>query len=184
MQSLSRFKSQSKWWDGYAGESHVLLDDMDGNFLGHCLKIWADKYACTGEIKGGVVKLSHTAFIITSNYLIEELWKDDTIMAAAIKRRFEVVHMTTPHMFSPKPPLSSLQAQSNHIFGTIPMQLHPVRDRKAPPNPCVELWRKKKNPVSKEEEIKNPVVLPTRPDRPSDVSDEEENVDVGLSPGH
>ena len=137
-------KAQNKWWDGYSGESHVLLDDMDGNFLGHYLKIWADKYACTGEIKGGVVKLCHTTFIVTSNYSIEAMWKDDPVMAAAIKRRFKVIHMTTPYMFKPTSQIASLVSKVNHIFGTTPLT-HPRPIRKTNTGlPVVEEWRKKK----------------------------------------
>lgn len=88
-------KSQNKWFDGYAGESHILIDDLDSNCLGHYLKLWADKYAVSGEIKGGTVKLSHTCLVVTSNYSIDELWKDDPVMADAIKRRFTVTHFVT-----------------------------------------------------------------------------------------
>lgn len=87
-------KSQNKWFDGYAGEETILLDDLDTNTLGHYLKIWADKYACSGEIKGGTVKLRHKRFIITSNYSIKELFHDDVTMTSAIERRFKQVHMT------------------------------------------------------------------------------------------
>jgi hypothetical protein len=82
-------KGQNKWWDGYQGQATVILDDMDTDCLGHLLKIWSDKYSCTGEVKGGTVPLMHTKFIVTSNYRIEELFKDP-IMAAALKRRFRV----------------------------------------------------------------------------------------------
>ena len=84
-------KSQNKWWDGYAGEDTVVLDDLDksGSCLGHHLKIWADKWSCTGEVKGGTVNLKHKLFIVTSNYTPEELWPDDVAMSAAISRRFK-----------------------------------------------------------------------------------------------
>lgn len=88
-------KPQSKWWDGYANEETVILDDLDTNVLGHYLKIWSDKYACTGETKGGTVNLQHRTFIITSNYHPEELWTEDLQMLNAIKRRFQIVKKTS-----------------------------------------------------------------------------------------
>lgn len=86
-------KAQNKWFDGYTGQEAIILDDLDqgGSCLGHYLKIWADRYACTGEIKGSTVNLRHHVFIITSNYKIEELWPEPE-MQAAIKRRFKVKH--------------------------------------------------------------------------------------------
>lgn len=88
-------KAQNKWWDGYSGQSVVILDDLDSNTLGHLLKIWADKYSCTGETKGGTVHLRHTKFVVTSNYSIEELWDGDENMIEAILRRFRVARKDT-----------------------------------------------------------------------------------------
>lgn len=86
-------KQQNKWWDGYEGQDVVLLDDFDksGACLGHHMKIWADRYACTGEIKGGMIPLNFSKFIITSNYTPSEIWPDDEILCQAITRRFEVL---------------------------------------------------------------------------------------------
>jgi len=89
--------SKNKWWDGYKGEKSVILDDMDDDFLAHYLKIWADKYACTGEIKGGTVPLLHETLIVTSNYSIEQLFESKgSEMIAAIRRRFKVTHFEIP----------------------------------------------------------------------------------------
>lgn len=87
-------KPQNKWFDGYTGQETIVLDDLDkfGACLGHYLKIWADKWACTGEVKGGTVNLKHRRFIVTSNYSIEELWPEDEEMQQAIRRRFQVTH--------------------------------------------------------------------------------------------
>ena len=97
-------KSQNKWWDGYTGQSVVLLDDFDqqGVCLGHYLKIWADKWACTGEIKGATVNLHHTTFYITSQYTPEVLWpgSDNTELREAIQRRFRMVGLTRPNIVS------------------------------------------------------------------------------------
>lgn len=86
-------KAQNKWWDGYTGQQSVLLDDFDCKELGHHLKIWADKWSCTGEIKGGTVNLKHKVFVITSNYHPDDLWEEDN-MREAIKRRFTIEHFT------------------------------------------------------------------------------------------
>jgi len=87
-------KQQNKWFDGYAGEHDIILDDLDTPALGHHLKIWSDKYACTGEVKGGQVQLTHRTFIVTSNYHPTKLFLDkdgnpDEVMCAAIIRRFK-----------------------------------------------------------------------------------------------
>lgn len=90
-------KSQNKWWDGYSGQSVVLLDDYDlkGEHLGHNLKIWSDCYSFTAEIKGGTIRPVLTHFIITSQYLPKDIFcqgkdsdKWDTEMTFAIERRF------------------------------------------------------------------------------------------------
>lgn len=88
-------KAQNKWFDGYTGQETILLDDFDCKELGHHLKIWADKWSCTGEIKGGTVNLKHKRFIITSNYHPDDLWEEEN-MREAIKRRFQITHF--PHL--------------------------------------------------------------------------------------
>lgn len=90
-------KSQSKWWDGYQGQEVVLLDDFDrlGVCLSHYLKIWADRYAAIGEVKGGSIPLMHKTFYVTSNYHPRDLWsqEDDQDLLDAILRRFKIHHM-------------------------------------------------------------------------------------------
>lgn len=84
-------KSQNKWWDGYEGQHAVILDDLDTNVLGHYLKIWADKYACQGEVKGGSVQLAHRILIVTSNYHPSALF-DCESMNEAVSRRFIIIN--------------------------------------------------------------------------------------------
>lgn len=87
-------KAQNKWFDGYNGEKTILLDDYDcGKSLGHYLKIWLDKWACTGEIKGGTLHLQHHHFVITSNYSIDQMFEGDPAMCEAIRRRCEIIYM-------------------------------------------------------------------------------------------
>lgn len=70
-------KQQNKWFDGYAGEEAILIDDMDSSCLSHYLKIWADSFACQGEVKGGMCQLQHKTFIVTSNRSIEDLFTEE-----------------------------------------------------------------------------------------------------------
>jgi hypothetical protein len=93
-------KAQNKWWDGYNGETCVILEDMDDSCLKHYLKIWADKWSCSGETKGGHVHLQHKKFIVTSNFTIEELFGESEQIMSAIKRRFEVLKFGN-HVFNP-----------------------------------------------------------------------------------
>lgn len=81
-------KAQNKWWDGYAGEENILLDDFDCAVLGHYIKRWADKWPVSGEVKGSTIALAYKRFIITSNYLPSDLWSEDDAMRKAIERRF------------------------------------------------------------------------------------------------
>lgn len=84
-------KPQNKWWDGYENQPIVVLDDLDTSTLGHYLKIWGDRYHFSAEIKGVNICPCYTHFIVTSNYTIEELFKDNLIMVEPIMRRFQVV---------------------------------------------------------------------------------------------
>jgi len=54
-------KLPNKWWDGYTGQEHVLIDDFDKNhhMLAYHLKIWADKYAFPVETKG-IINIAKT----------------------------------------------------------------------------------------------------------------------------
>lgn len=83
-------KAQNKWFDGYQGEDTIILDDLDCKELGHYVKIWTDKWKCSGEVKGWTVALKHARFIVTSNYHPSDLWEG--VMLEAITRRFTITH--------------------------------------------------------------------------------------------
>lgn len=85
-------KPLSKWWTGYNKEPNVIVEDLDAEtckFMGHFLKIWADKYSFIGAIHGSSRCLRPERIIVTSNYTIAELYGQDEGLKLAIERRFK-----------------------------------------------------------------------------------------------
>lgn len=85
-------KGVNHWWDGYAGEETVIIDEWEigtGKFIGHHLKIWADRYPFKMEIKGSSLPLQRPRrIIVTSNYSISECFAGEPMVRDAIRRRF------------------------------------------------------------------------------------------------
>lgn len=82
----------NKWWDGYTGQRYVVMDDFGPQHavLTQQLKIWADRYGCILETKGGAVADNYEWFIITSQYQPDEIFKDPKDLEA-INRRFTLI---------------------------------------------------------------------------------------------
>lgn len=74
------------------------MDDLgpDHECLGQQLKIWADRYGCILETKGGALVSKYTKFIVTSQYSPDEIFTKDPRTLEAIRRRFKVEHMIDP----------------------------------------------------------------------------------------
>lgn len=88
-------KPMSKWWDGYANEDTIVLDDFapeHGKYLGYFLKIWADHYAFNAEVKGGMLHIRPLNIVITSQYPIHRCFEEPETVSA-ITRRFSVLEM-------------------------------------------------------------------------------------------
>lgn len=69
-------KSLNKWWDGYDGEEVVAIEEMNpeaGKWMGSFLKIWADRYPFSPEVKGShIKKIRPQKIIVLSNYTPEQ----------------------------------------------------------------------------------------------------------------
>ena len=75
------YMSPNKWWDGYHGQKTVVMDEADPETwadLESLLKVWGDRYSFVAEVKGGSRKILPEWFIVTSNYTLEELTRNDT----------------------------------------------------------------------------------------------------------
>lgn len=84
-------KPLNKWWDGYKGESNVLISDVDENhskWIGSFLKIWCDRYPFIGEIKCSSIKIRPKRIYVTSNYTLETLFSGQILLA--LNDRFDV----------------------------------------------------------------------------------------------
>lgn len=88
-------KPLNKWWDRYNGEDYIILEDFDKSHAHLCqeLKIWADRYPFSGEIKcGSTGFIRPQGVIVTSNVAPRDIWDGEHLKA--IERRFRVIYVT------------------------------------------------------------------------------------------
>lgn len=83
---------RTKFWCGYSGQEHVIIDEFRGGIdISHLLR-WLDRYPVIVEIKGASQVLVARRIWITSN-LSPSLWYPELDVASldALMRRIEVV---------------------------------------------------------------------------------------------
>nr|QXP07808.1 MAG: replication associated protein [Arizlama virus] len=83
-------KELNKWWCGYENEEVVVIEEWSpkNECTGSQLKIWADRYPFTGQIKGGSLKkIRPLKIIVLSNYSIDDCFIDHRD-SLPLKRRF------------------------------------------------------------------------------------------------
>lgn len=83
----------TKWWCGYLGNEHVVIDEFRGVIdVAHLLR-WLDRYPVLVEIKGSSVVLKAKTIWITSN-LDPRLWYPDIDQETldALLRRLNITH--------------------------------------------------------------------------------------------
>jgi len=83
---------RTKWWVGYRGEAHIIIDEFRGGIdIAHLLR-WIDKYPVQVETKGGASALQATHFILTSNLHPFDWYPDvDKETLAALERRLNII---------------------------------------------------------------------------------------------
>lgn len=111
-----------KWWDGYTDQEAVVMDDLDPyhKALGKMLKDACSSWPFRAQTKGGTVYIRPKHFVITSQYLPEQIW-DDPETVAAIRDRcvFKHVVALSSHRQKQKRP------EINWSNGPVPRQALP-----------------------------------------------------------
>jgi len=82
-------KMCNKWWDGYAFQPVVIIDDIcpeQASFMTYFLKIWLDERPFICDIKRRSTKIRPKKFILTSNYAPDELWPKSEDRLAILDR--------------------------------------------------------------------------------------------------
>lgn len=89
---------RTKFWDGYRGQEHVVIDEFRGGIdICHLLR-WLDRYPVCVEVKGSSTVFHATRIWITSNIRPDEWYPGlDLETLKALKRRLtEVIHFIAP----------------------------------------------------------------------------------------
>lgn len=84
----------SKFWDGYRGQEHVVIDEFRGGIsIEHVLR-WFDRYPVIVDVKGSSVVLKAKTIWITSN-LSPQCWYPtlDSLTQMALLRRLNVINI-------------------------------------------------------------------------------------------
>ncbi|UDN67412.1 replication-associated protein [robinz virus RP_584] len=71
------YKPMGKWWNNYAGEKNVIIDDFYGWIAYDEFLRVTDRYPHQVEVKGGFVEFLATKIYVTSNKKIEDWWRGE-----------------------------------------------------------------------------------------------------------
>lgn len=65
-------KDHTKWWDGYAQQETIIIDDFDGTWPFRDLLRLLDRYPYQGQYKGGYIPINSPNIVITCDRSLEE----------------------------------------------------------------------------------------------------------------
>lgn len=89
-------KPAGSWFDGYEGQTKLLLEDFDSSTLdSQSLLTLLDRYPLSAPVKGSFLSIHASTFFITSNYEPKDWYPDEYqrkhYLLAAIHRRITLV---------------------------------------------------------------------------------------------
>lgn len=97
-----RKAADSKWWDGYRGQEHCVIEEFAGQIPLTQLLTWLDEYPVWVERKGDSVPLGVKRYWITSNIHPRYWYPNATILqVAALERRLSIHHLDVPFVAQP-----------------------------------------------------------------------------------
>lgn len=85
------WKPRDKWWDGYNGESAVVIDEFYGWLPYDQLLRLLDRYPLLVEIKGGTVQFVAETIVLTSNKHPREWYDSTKCDYAPLERRLDFI---------------------------------------------------------------------------------------------
>ncbi len=89
----------NEWWDKYKGEDVAIIEDFSPFEirLSTNLKIWSDRYPFPANKKFGGATIRPKVVIVTSNYTIKEIFREETTWGP-LERRFKQVEFVRVHL--------------------------------------------------------------------------------------
>jgi len=80
-----------QWWDGYAGQPLIIIDEMRGSKPEFLLRL-VDRYPLLLPYKGGMTQMQGHMVIMTSNLRLNEMYPQlDDVTMRAINRRIKTI---------------------------------------------------------------------------------------------
>jgi len=102
----------TKWWDGYRGESTVIIDEFTGRIDISYILTWFDRYPCMVEVKGYSTPLLATRFFVTSNLNPRDWFEGiNSAQRDGLMRRIYVENM----IFNWIPPVDDMIVNTNLV---------------------------------------------------------------------
>lgn len=125
------WKPEGEWWDGYEGQSVVVLDDYYSDIRYQQLLRVLDRYPLRLPVKGGFVPAEYTTVLITSNANLDEQYPN-TLGARreALYRRIHCV-ITATTGINAEHITDALRQEANHPQVRYPQAHKPADDPEA-----------------------------------------------------
>lgn len=88
-------KDSTKWWDSYAHQYCILVDDFDGQWPYRDFLRFLDRYPYQGQFKGGYLQINSPVIIITCEFPPSHFWIDNELLQVT-RRLTQELHLTIP----------------------------------------------------------------------------------------